>query len=197
MFIPRARFLQAIYHESEPPHQPPGSLVEVKRQLDVSEIIRLGFEHLPRPACERGGFDDGLLADHRGLLVSVWLGQGQSRAHTAESCTILKLRPPHGVDINMSAAVSKQSVGFAAVAYEDKEFGLLIRVLLTYAAWLAMILGDLPASACIVIGIVAPLLFGGVIWHLRRSHLRSAVNEIAFAGALAFFPLAIWLAVRR
>jgi hypothetical protein len=77
----------------------------------------------------------------------------------------------------------------------EREWGILLRMLGSYAAWLAMVFVDVPAFASICIVIAAPLVFGSVIWHLWRSHALSAVNQIAFAGAVAFFPfltIQIW-----
>ncbi len=86
----------------------------------------------------------------------------------------------------MSATVPRHPVWFEALTAEDKECGLLARVLLTYAAWLAVTFYDVPALVFVTALIACPLLFGGVIWHLRETHSRSAVNQIAFSAALAF-----------
>ena len=89
----------------------------------------------------------------------------------------------------MSLDGTRYPVWFIALTTEDKECLLLARVVATHTAWLMMILGNLPTLASIVIGIASPLLFGGAIWHLRRTHWRSAINQIAFIGSIAFFLL--------
>ncbi len=65
---------------------------------------------------------------------------------------------------------------------------MLVRVLVAYTAWLTMILADIPASISVFIVIAAPMFFGSVVWHLRKTHSLSAVNCIAFCGAVAFVP---------
>jgi hypothetical protein len=70
----------------------------------------------------------------------------------------------------------------------EQEVGMLIRVLVAYAAWLTMIFVNIPISISIFIVIAAPIFFGSVIWHLWKTHSLSVVNRIAFCGAVAFFP---------
>jgi hypothetical protein len=70
----------------------------------------------------------------------------------------------------------------------DQDFGMLIRVVVAYAAWLTMVFGCIPDFLSVFIVIAAPMFFGSVIWHLRKAHSLSAMNRIAFCGAVAFFP---------
>jgi hypothetical protein len=69
-----------------------------------------------------------------------------------------------------------------------QDFGMMIRVLLAYAAWLAMVFGATSGFVSVFIVVAAPLFFGSVIWHLRRTYSSSMVNRLAFFGAIAFFP---------
>lgn len=75
---------------------------------------------------------------------------------------------------------------------------------MTYTALLCAFFADIPnrggrigfvVLVALVIG--SPLLFGGVIWHLRKSHSRSWVNEIAFAAAVSFFLGAAILILKK
>jgi len=73
---------------------------------------------------------------------------------------------------------------------------MLFRVIVSYAAWLAMVFGFIPDLVSVFIVFAAPMFFGSVIWHLWKTHSLSAVNRTAFCGAVAFFPfLAIQLFV--
>jgi hypothetical protein len=71
----------------------------------------------------------------------------------------------------------------------EQDFAMLTRTLVAYVAWLTMVFVDIPAFVWIFVVIAAPMTFGSVIWHLRKNHSRSVVNQIAFCGALAFFPV--------
>ena len=73
-------------------------------------------------------------------------------------------------------------------ATKEQEIGMLVRVLTTYAAWLAMVFATIPPALSIFIVIAAPVFMGSVIWHLWRTRSLSAVNRAAFCGAVAFFP---------
>jgi hypothetical protein len=76
----------------------------------------------------------------------------------------------------------------------NQEIGMLLRVLATYAAWLTVSFSNISPFISVFIVIASPMFFGSVIWHLWKIHSLSAVNQIAFCGALAFFPfLAIQL----
>jgi len=85
------------------------------------------------------------------------------------------------------------------VVIKEQEVGMLVRVLVAYAAWLTMVFSNIPTVMSVFIVIAAPMFFGSVVWHLWKTHSLSAVNRIAFCGALAFFPfLAIQIfAMRR
>jgi hypothetical protein len=72
-------------------------------------------------------------------------------------------------------------------AAREQDVGMLIRVLVAYAAWLTMVFGGIPDFISVFIVIAAPMFFGSVIWHLWKIHSLSAVNRIAFCGAVAFF----------
>jgi hypothetical protein len=74
---------------------------------------------------------------------------------------------------------------------KEQDFGMLARVLASYAAWLLMTLTDIPAVISIFIVIAAPMFFGSVIWHLWKKRSGSLVNRIAFCGAAAFFPFLV------
>ena len=65
---------------------------------------------------------------------------------------------------------------------------MLIRVLVTYGAWLTMVFGGLPGVVSVFVVIAAPMFFGSVVWHLWNTHSQSFVNQVAFCGAVAFFP---------
>ena len=85
---------------------------------------------------------------------------------------------------------------FMITAARQQDFGMLIRVLAAYAAWLTMVFGGVPDFVSVFIVIAVPMFFGSVIWHLWKTHSLSMVNRIAFCGAVAFFPfLAIQLFV--
>jgi len=73
-------------------------------------------------------------------------------------------------------------------AGEERNLGMLVRVVLSYAAWLTMVFLNVPSFISVFIFIAAPMFFGSVIWHLWKTHSLSIVNQISFSGALAFFP---------
>jgi hypothetical protein len=78
----------------------------------------------------------------------------------------------------------------------QQDFGMPFRVIMSYAAWLAMVFGCVSDLVSVFIVFAAPMFFGSVIWHLWKTHSLSAANRIAFCGAVAFFPfLAIQLFV--
>lgn len=74
---------------------------------------------------------------------------------------------------------------------EKHNVGMFIRVLGLYAAWLMMVWGLLSAFISILVVIAAPMFAGSVVWHLRKTYYLSAVNRLAFCGAIAFFPFLV------
>ena len=74
------------------------------------------------------------------------------------------------------------------VTDEKRNFGMLIRVIVTYLAWIMMVFENIPAFISVVIVVAAPMLFGSVVWHLRKTRSLSVVNRVAFCSAVAFFP---------
>jgi len=84
------------------------------------------------------------------------------------------------------------------VVARKQDVGMLIRVLASYAAWMTMVFANIPFFVSIFIVITAPMFFGSVVWHLWKTHSLSAVNRLAFCGAVAFFPfLAIQIYLMR
>lgn len=76
---------------------------------------------------------------------------------------------------------------FITTGIKQHDYGMLVRVILSYAAWLMMVFGVVPQFISICIVIAAPMSFGGAIWHLRKMRRSSMVNQISFCGAIAFF----------
>lgn len=73
-------------------------------------------------------------------------------------------------------------------ASKEREIGMLVRMLTTYAAWLTMTLATIRSIVSIFIVIAGPMFMGSVVWHLWKTRSLSAVNRLAFCGAVAFFP---------
>ncbi len=65
---------------------------------------------------------------------------------------------------------------------------MLVRVLATYGAWMTMVFANISPSVSVFIVIAAPMFMGSVIWHLWKKRSLSAVNRLAFCGAVAYFP---------
>ncbi len=74
---------------------------------------------------------------------------------------------------------------------EKHNFGMFIRVIGIYTAWLMMVWGDISAVISLFVVVAAPMFAGSVIWHLRKTHSLSNVNRLAFCGAIAFFPFLV------
>jgi hypothetical protein len=71
---------------------------------------------------------------------------------------------------------------------KKQEVGKLVRVLVAYAAWLTKVVTDVPGIFFLSIVFAVPLLLGGSVWHLRKTHALSSANRLAFCGPVAFFP---------
>ena len=68
-----------------------------------------------------------------------------------------------------------------------REIGMLVRVIAAYGAWLTMVFANIPLFVSVFIVATAPMFMGSVVWHLWKTRSLSAINVVAFCGALAFF----------
>ena len=72
---------------------------------------------------------------------------------------------------------------------KELDVGMLVRVLLSYAAWLTMLFAKIPFFVSVFITVAAPMFFGSVVWHLWMTRSSSTVNRFSFCAAVAFFPI--------
>ena len=68
-----------------------------------------------------------------------------------------------------------------------REIWMLVRVIAAYGAWLTMVFASIPTFVSVFIVAAVPMFMGSVVWHLWKTRSLSAINELAFCGALAFF----------
>ena len=73
----------------------------------------------------------------------------------------------------------------AIITDERRDIGMLIRVLISYVAWLAMVYGSIPDLISVFVAVAAPMFFGSVIFHLWKTHSLSFINQLAFFPFLA------------